>query len=62
MIQRAVIGQHQQTFTVAIQPTRGVNAVHINKVTQTGPRLRVTKLTQHIKGFVEKQSGSHGCI
>ena len=53
-LQRAVVGQHQQAFAVAIEPTGGIDARHRNKIFQRAAPGLVGKLRQHIIGFIEQ--------
>lgn len=59
-LQRAIVGQNQQAFAVAIKPARRIHARYIDEV---GQRLAVStlisELRQDVEGFVEEDDLCH---
>ena len=53
-LQRAIVGQHQQAFAIAVKTTRGVDPGDGNKIFQRAAPGFVRKLRQHIVGFIEQ--------
>ncbi|MCY1559136.1 hypothetical protein D9M68_961400 [compost metagenome] len=53
-LQLPIVGQQQQAFAVAIQPSGRVDARYVDKILERRPPLTVTELRQYIEGFVEQ--------
>ena len=54
MLNLPVVSQQQQSLTIPIQPPDRINLGDINKIFQRATTIFITKLAQHIKGFVEQ--------
>jgi hypothetical protein len=55
MLQSAVVGQQQQTLAVGVQSACRIDAGNADKLGQRTLTRLASKLTEHLKWFVEEQ-------
>jgi hypothetical protein len=59
-LQRAAVGQQQQTLGIMIQAPGRMHAGQGNEVRQGRPVLFGAELAEHLEGLVEKDQAGHG--
>ena len=59
LLQPTVTGEQEQSFTVGIQTSCGINLRHVNEIPQTAPTTSLfrSELAEHPVGLVQQQGG-----
>ena len=58
MRERTIIGEHEQSFGITIQPPGGIDAGQVDEVGQGSAALPVAELAEHVIGLVEQDDQS----
>ena len=53
LLQRAVVGQEQQTLAVVVEPTCGIDVLRRHEIGECAPALSGGELAEHVEGLVE---------